>query len=73
MIKTIFKFIGGFLFGAIIAFAVAYTFGSLMESMNIALYDSEAEQQRNFNIFLGFSICNALLFGYLGTKLGKKN
>lgn len=72
IIKTV-KFLVGTLFGAIFAFVIAYSFGSIMESMNIPLYDSEADQQRNFNIFLGFSVIVALVFGYIGTKIGKKN
>lgn len=73
MIKIIFKFIGGFILGAFLAFLLTYAFGFLMESMNVSLYDSERDQQRNFNIYIGFSIVVALVTGYFTTKIGRKN
>ena len=72
MTKVILQFIAGSLFGVIAALVVAYSFGFLMDSMGVSLYSSESDQQRNFNIFLGFTIFLALVFGYLGTKIGAK-
>jgi MFS family permease len=73
MIKIIFKFVGGFVIGAFFAFLIVYAFGLLMENMNVSLYDSESDQQRNFNIFIGLSLVVALITGYLATKFGRKN
>ena len=73
MIKTTLKFIVGFIFGAVLAYLLTYLFGFAMESMNIVLYDSESDQQRNFNIFFGFMIVLAIIFGFLATKIGSKN
>lgn len=73
MIKLTLKFIGGFLIGTILVFIITYAFGYIMESMNIGLFDSERDQQRNFNIFIGFTIIIAIISGYLATKFGNKN
>jgi len=73
MIKITLKFIGGFLIGTILVFIITYAFGYIMESMNIGLFDSERDQQRNFNIFIGFTIIIAIISGYLATKFGNKN
>ena len=72
MIKIILKFIGGFIVGSILAFAILYVFGSIMESLNVPLYNSESDQQRNFNIYLIFTLLLATISGYLATKIGNK-
>ena len=73
MIKIIFKFLGGFIIGSIIAFFITYAFGYAMEIMQVRLYDSEADQQRNFNIYIAFTLLVAIVCGYITTKIGKKN
>lgn len=73
MIKIIFKFLGGFIIGAIMAFFIVYIFGYAMEMMQVRLYDSEADQQRNFNIYIAFTLIVAIACGYVTTKIGKKN
>ena len=72
MIKLILKFIGGFIVGSILAFILVYAFGYVMESMNISLYNSESDQQRNFNIYLIFTLFLAMISGYFATKIGNK-
>jgi len=72
MIKLISKFIGGFIVGCVIAFILVYTFGTIMESMSISLYNSESDQQRNFNIYLLFTLVVAIISGYISTKIGNK-
>ncbi len=72
MIKTIIKFLGGFIVGGIFAFALVYAFGFIMQSLNISLYSSESDQQRNFNIYLIFSLLLATVSGYFATKIGNK-
>ncbi len=73
MIKTILKFIGGFIAGSIAAFILVYAFGYFMESMNISLYNSESEQQRNFNIFIFFTLVLAIMSGYFATKIARRS
>jgi integral membrane sensor domain MASE1 len=72
MIKIILKFIGGFIVGSILAFAFVYVFGSIMESLNVSLYNSESDQQRNFNIYFIFTLLLATVSGYFATKIGNK-
>lgn len=73
MIKIIFKFLGGFIIGVIIAFFITYGFGYVMEIMQVSLYDSEADLQRNLNIYIAFTLLVAIACGYISTKIGKKN
>lgn len=73
MIKIISKFLGGFIIGAIMAYFITYLFGYVMEMMQVRLYDSEADQQRNFNIYIAFTLFVAIVCGYITTKIGKKN
>ena len=73
MIKIILKFIGGFFTGVILVFIIAYAFGYIIESMGIVLFESESDQQRNFNLFIGITVIGAIFFGYLATKIGNKN
>ena len=72
MIKSILKFILGFVVGVIIAFAITYAFGLSLEALGISLYDSESDQQRNFNIYVIFSLLVAAIVGYFATKIGNK-
>jgi len=72
MIKIILKFTGGFFVGCVLAFILVYTFGFIMESLSISLYDSESDQQRNFNIYLLFTLFLAVISGYIATKIGNK-
>ena len=71
MIK--FKFMAGFVAGIIIVFALTYAVGTTLEAMSISLYDSESDQQRNFNIYIVCSLAVALLTGYIATRVGEKN
>lgn len=73
MIIKIIKFIVGFFVGGLIAFALTHTFGLTMEALDISLYDSESDQQRNFNIFILFLLIVGVLGGYFATKIGKNN
>lgn len=51
MIKAL-RFAAGFLVGWLVAFALIYLVGSGAESMGIRWFDSESDQQRNFNIVM---------------------
>jgi len=72
MIKTLLKFILGFIVGSFIAFLLVYALGFALETMNISLYESESDQQRNFNIFIVISLIIAVISGYFATKISKK-
>jgi len=61
-------FLFGALIGLILCFALFYTSGIIFENLGIRLYESESEQQRNFNIFLGASLIFALVAGILFAK-----
>ncbi|MCF6363369.1 MAG: hypothetical protein L3J88_08510 [Gammaproteobacteria bacterium] len=58
----------GMIVGLIISFALVYLSGTLVEYFNIQLYESESEQQRNFNIFLVISMMFSFLAGLLFVK-----
>jgi len=72
MIKIITKFILGFIVGSITVFLLVYAFGYILETVGIVLYDSESDQQRNFNIVMVVWLMSSILAGYIATKLGKK-
>ena len=69
MIKVIVKFILGFVGGCVVAYFLTYAFGMLMNMIGLQLFDSESDQQRNFNIFIIFTLLVAIVSGYLATKI----
>ena len=71
-IKTIIKFILGFIGGCIAAYLLTYAFGMIMNMVGVQLFDSESDQQRNFNIFLIFTLLVAVVTGYLATRIKEK-
>ena len=62
MIKRLLWFFVGFLGSSIIYFSLVYIFGLALSNFEINLYNSESDQQRNFNIVMG----TWLLFGIVG-------
>jgi hypothetical protein len=58
-------FVRGAIIGAVVCFLLLYVTGSALEYFGIRLYDSELDQQRNFNIFLAVSAVSAIISGYL--------
>ena len=62
----------GVIVGILACFAVLFVSGSVFESLGIQLYESEADQQRNFNFFLIASVISGLASGYWFARiLGK--
>ncbi len=63
---------GFFLFGStvglIACFIFIYLAGILFESLGVQLYDSKADQQRNFNIFFVASTIVSVIAGLLFAK-----
>lgn len=68
MIKKLFFFIAGFVITSIIYFVLVYLIGMTMESLEISLYASEADQQRNFNIVMLLWPFLAFIGGWLFAK-----
>ncbi len=66
--KKIGLFFSGVTVGLILCFFLVYLSGTLFEYFNIQLYESESDQQRNFNIFLFFSAISSFLTGLLFVK-----
>lgn len=65
MIKKIFIFSAGFMLSSVVYFAFIYAIGLSLESMGVSLYESEAGQQRNFNIVLSMWLLVALVSGWV--------
>jgi hypothetical protein len=58
-------FIIGMILGAMACFSLFYLSGLLLEIFGITLYESEAGQQRNFNIFIILSAIFSIGGGWL--------
>ena len=71
MRKIVFVMIGALLSSIVFGFAV-YVSGVSFEKMGIALYASEADQQRNFNIVCVAWIVFVVIGGWVGYRLQKK-
>lgn len=68
MIKKLALFLIGALSGLVVCWALVYLSGMMFDYWGIRLYESEAEQQRNFNVVLLFSAIAFLTGGILATK-----
>ncbi len=71
MIKSVAKFIIGFLVGTIIIYALIYAFGAVLNETGVRLYESESDQQRNFNIVMLIWLVGASATGYFSAKFWK--
>ena len=61
-------FVIGAIVGVVVCFLLLYVTGSVLEHFGIRLYESESDQQRNFNIFLVASAVSAIVSGYFFAK-----
>jgi hypothetical protein len=66
-----FFFIGSFL-GLVVSIVLLFMSGYILEYFNIQLYQSEYDQQKNFNIFLLLSLIISLLSGLFSVKKSNK-
>jgi uncharacterized membrane protein YedE/YeeE len=73
MTKKIIKFIAGFFVGSLLAFSLTYLFGYIAGEMGIRLYESESDQQRNFNVAFVIWLIISIVFGYFASKINKKS
>jgi len=67
-LKKVGCFFLGSLVGVVLVFILFYASGYVFDYLEIQLYKSEADQQRNFNIFVGTSVLFAILFGSIFVK-----
>jgi uncharacterized membrane protein len=68
--KKFLFFLAGAVVGILVSFCLAYASGYILENMGVMLYESESDQQRNFNIFIVLSLVVSLIFGWLSVKYG---
>ncbi len=64
MTKNLLLFIGGFIITSVVYFVLVYSIGMALELLEISLYASEADQQRNFNIVMILWFFLALIGGW---------
>lgn len=62
----------GCLAGILLAAVLVYLSGMAVEALGIKIYDSEFDQQRNFNLALAFTLVVAVLGAWLGYRFGKR-
>jgi len=73
MIRLLFKFSVGFVIGSIAIFLIIYGAGSVLENYGVVLYESESDQQRNFNIAILIWLVFSSIVGYLSAKSSNKS
>lgn len=74
MIKKLTLFFVGALIGVAVCWALVFLSGLVFEYLGVRLYESEAQQQRNFNVVLLFSAIAFLAGGVVAMKkYSKKN
>ena len=66
--KKILFFILFFIVGFVVAIALVYLSGLFAMELGIVLYESESDQQRNFNIAVAFTFLFAVFSGIFGSK-----
>lgn len=63
----------GCLAGIILAAVLVYLSGIAVDALGIKTYDSESDQQRNFNLALVFTLVVGVLGAWLGYRFGKRD
>lgn len=66
--KKIIWFILAFIAASLIFFTVVYVVGLTAESWGMRLYDSEADQQRNFNIVMSLWLFLSVVAGVVAAR-----
>lgn len=67
-----FAFTGiGALAGSVLVWGVTFLVGYSLNAAGIRLYESEFDQQRNFNVFVLAWLIFAIVGGWLGWRIGK--
>ena len=60
----------GVLAGSALSFGIIFLLGYALQAVGIHLYQSEFDQQRNFNIFIVSWLISAIAGGWLGWRVG---
>ena len=63
--KKLMWFFLGFALAALAYFGLVYIVGILAENLGVALYNSEADQQQNFNIVMSFWVILSTVTGFI--------
>lgn len=63
--KKIMWFFLGFALATLVYFVLVYTVGILAENLGFSLYNSESDQQRNFNIVMSFWVILSTVTGFI--------
>jgi len=71
MRKISFTLIGAIL-GCLLVAGIVFASGAILQSMDLRLYDSEADQQRNFNIVMTAAAAFCALGGWIGYRLASR-
>jgi hypothetical protein len=66
--KKVLFFVVFFIIGFIVTLGFVYLFGFLASKFGVALYESEYDQQRNFNIVFVLTFLCSLVSGIVGAK-----
>ena len=66
--KKVFFFIVFFILGFTVTLGCIYLFGVLASKFGVVLYESEYDQQRNFNIAFAFTFLCSFISGVVGVK-----
>jgi succinate-acetate transporter protein len=72
MAKKLLYILVGCILGTAAVFCLLYVTNFIVLEFNIRLYNSEAEQQRNFNVFLILWIIFVVSGGFLGFMKSRK-
>ena len=62
----------GAIVGCLLLFGAVYLSGVVMQEMGMRLYDSEADQQRNFNIVMSAAAAFSVFGGWLGYRIASR-
>jgi hypothetical protein len=63
--KKVIWFVLGFALATLVYFALVYVFGIFAENFGFILYESESDQQRNFNIVISLWIILSSVAGFI--------
>ncbi|MCX7112775.1 MAG: hypothetical protein NTX45_22170 [Proteobacteria bacterium] len=69
--KRLFYALIGVLAGSALSWGIIFFLGYALEAVGIHLYQSEFDQQRNFNIFIISWLLSVIVGGWLGWRVGE--
>lgn len=66
--NTYIRVILSFIMYTFVYFGLVYAIGYIATMLGYSLYDSESDQQRNFNIVVGFWFVSAIFISFLFSR-----